>query len=165
MIDHFVQSGYRRIAFIGGDVGRDTRGSDRRQGFLEAMRQHGLDTSRLIAAGPPPISMREGANAMARLLETVSRYASRDLRIRSLSHRCAHRMSAARLVVPDDIAIVGFGAYEIGSICVPTLTTIDAHARDIGRKAGSLLLDILDGKEDIGNILIKPELIVRESTR
>ncbi|MCJ8509607.1 LacI family DNA-binding transcriptional regulator [Rhizobium lemnae] len=165
MVDHLVRTGYSRIAFIGGDVGRDTRGSDRRQGFLEAMRQHGLDTSRLIAAGPPPISMREGANAMARLLEqfpdTEAVICVSDLSAFGALTECQRR----GMRVPEDISIGGFGAYEIGSICVPTLTTIDAHARDIGRKTGSLLLDILDGKQDVGDVLIKPQLIVRESTR
>jgi len=165
MVDHLVRSGYSRIAFIGGDVGRDTRGSDRRQGFLEAMRQHGLDTSRLIAAGPPPISMREGANAMARLLEqfpdTEAVICVSDLSAFGALTECQRR----GLRVPEDISIGGFGAYEIGSICVPTLTTIDVHARDIGRKTGSLLLDILDGRQDVGDVLIEPQLIVRESTR
>jgi LacI family transcriptional regulator, gluconate utilization system Gnt-I transcriptional repressor len=165
MVDHFVRAGYSRIAFIGGDVGRDTRGSDRRHGFLEAMKAHGLDTSRLIAAGPPPISMREGANAMARLLaeypDTEAVICVSDLSAYGALTECQRR----GISVPEQIAIGGFGAYEIGSICVPTLTTIDAQARDIGRRTGALLIDILDGKEEVGDVLIKPELIVRESTR
>lgn len=165
MVDHFVRMGYSRIAFIGGDVGRDTRGSDRRHGFLEAMKAHGLDTSRLIAAGPPPISMREGANAMARLLaefpDTEAVICVSDLSAYGALTECQRR----GIAVPEQIAIGGFGAYEIGNICVPTLTTIDAHAREIGRRTGALLIDILDGKEEVGDVLIKPELIVRESTR
>jgi LacI family transcriptional regulator, gluconate utilization system Gnt-I transcriptional repressor len=165
MVDHFVRAGYSRIAFIGGDVGRDTRGSDRRHGFLEAMKAHGLDTSRLIAAGPPPISMREGANAMARLLsdypDTQAVICVSDLSAYGALTECQRR----GISVPEQIAIGGFGAYEIGSICVPTLTTIDAHAREIGCRTGSLLLDILDEKEGVDDVLIEPELIVRESTR
>jgi DNA-binding LacI/PurR family transcriptional regulator len=37
MVDHFVGRGLTRIAFIGGDVSRDTRGADRRAGFIAAM--------------------------------------------------------------------------------------------------------------------------------
>ncbi|TPP06010.1 LacI family DNA-binding transcriptional regulator [Rhizobium glycinendophyticum] len=165
MVDHFVRAGYTRIAFIGGDAGRDTRGSDRRHGFLEAMKAHGLDTSRLIAAGPPPISMREGANAMARLIadypDTEAVICVSDLSAYGALTECQRR----GISVPEQIAIGGFGAYEIGSICVPTLTTIDAQAREIGRRTGALLIDILNGREDVGDVLIKPELIVRESTR
>ncbi|MGL4320919.1 MAG: LacI family DNA-binding transcriptional regulator, partial [Paracoccaceae bacterium] len=71
MVDHFVAQGLTRIAFIGGDADRDTRGTDRRNGFVAAMTAHGLDATRLIAAGAPPISMREGAAAMGRLLDSM----------------------------------------------------------------------------------------------
>ncbi len=32
-----------------------------------------------------------------------------------------------------------------GKVCVPTLTTINAFAREIGEKTARLILDILDG--------------------
>jgi LacI family gluconate utilization system Gnt-I transcriptional repressor len=165
MVDHLVAAGYRRIAFIGGDAGRDTRGSDRRFGFIEAMNAHGLDVSRLIAAGPPPISMREGANAMARLLQdfpdTQAVICVSDLSAFGALTECQRRGVA----VPQDIAIGGFGNYEIGNIAVPTLTTIDARARHLGHEAARLILDILDGKEDLSDVTIEPELLVRESSR
>lgn len=164
MVDHFVGVGYRKIAFIGGDAGRDTRGSDRRHGFIEAMHAHGLDASRLIAAGTPPISMREGANAMARLLrdlpDTEAVICVSDLSAFGALTEC-HRQD---IPVPGRIAIGGFGDYEIGAICVPTLTTINARAREIGIHTGTLILDILDGTHDAGDVRIDPELIVRQST-
>ncbi len=165
MVDHLVEVGYRKIAFIGGDAGRDTRGSDRRLGFIEAMTAHGLDASRLIAAGTPPISMREGANAMARLLhdlpDTEAVICVSDLSAFGALTECQRR----GISVPERIAIGGFGDYEIGGISVPTLTTINARAREIGLSTGQLILDILDASGDVGHIRIDPQLIVRESTR
>ncbi|MCM2452449.1 LacI family DNA-binding transcriptional regulator [Agrobacterium vitis] len=164
MVDHFVAVGYRRLAFIGGDVGRDTRGSDRRNGFIAAMNRHGLDASRLIAAGPPPISMREGANAMTRLLETLPDTEAvicvSDLSAFGALTECQRR----GIAVPEGIAIAGFGNYEIGAISVPTITTINAFSRDIGEKAARLILDLLDGRPLAGNITITPELILRDSS-
>lgn len=165
MVDHFVAAGYRRIAFLGGDASRDTRGSDRRHGFVEAMKHHGLDPTRLIAAGTPPISMREGANAMAALLEqlpdTEAVICVSDLSAFGALAECQRRGVA----VPRQIAIGGFGNYEISDICVPTLTTIDAGARSIGRQAATLILDVLAGAETGRHIAIEPKLILRESTR
>jgi LacI family gluconate utilization system Gnt-I transcriptional repressor len=165
MVDHFVAAGYRRIAFIGGDVGRDTRGSDRRLGFIAAMNAHGLDSSRLIAAGAPPISMREGASAMARLIEaypdTEAVICVSDLSAFGAMTECQRRGVA----VPGRIAIAGFGNYEIGAVSVPTVTTINAFAREIGEKTAELILDILDGKRSVSHVTITPELIVRESSR
>lgn len=165
LVDHFVGAGYRRIAFIGGDASRDTRGEDRRLGFIEAMESHGLDASRLIAAGPPPISMREGADSMARLLETwpdtEAVICVSDLSAYGALTECQRR----GIAVPGRIAIAGFGNYEIGGICVPPLTTIDARAREIGEHAGALLLDVLDGKPGAASITLEPRLLHRESSR
>lgn len=165
MVDHFVAAGYTRIAFIGGDASRDTRGSDRRLGFIAALRDHGLDASRLIDAGAPPISMREGANAMARLLaeypDTEAVICVSDLSAFGALTECQRRGVA----VPERMAIGGFGDYEIGGISVPALTTIDAQARQIGERTGQLILDLLDDKPDVQHVTIVPQLILRESSR
>lgn len=167
MVNHFVSSGYRKIAFIGGDADRDTRGTDRRAGFIAAIKDHGLDAERLIAAGPPPISMREGANAMGRLLEqfpdTEAVICVSDLSAFGALTECQRR----GLAVPGQIAIGGFGDYEIGAICVPSLTTINAFAAEIGTKAAKLIIDVLDGRlaNESGRVTIRPDLILRETSR
>ncbi len=166
MIDHFVSLGVTRIAFIGGDADRDTRGTDRRAGFIAAMQAHGLDASRLIAAGAPPISMREGASAMGRLLEslpdTQAVICVSDLSAFGALTECQRRGVA----VPDAIWIAGFGDYEIAEVSVPALTTINPFPREIGARAAALILDVLDGRQSQpATVLIRPELIIRRSSR
>lgn len=166
MVDHFVAQGYTRIAFIGGDADRDTRGTDRRAGFIAAMQAHGLDTSRLIAAGAPPISMREGADAMAQLLATLPDTEAvicvSDLSAFGALSECQRR----GIAVPTQIAIAGFGDYEIGAVCVPSLTTIDPHPRDIGAQTAALILAVLDGRQtETAKIILPPVLVRRESSR
>ena len=165
MVDHFVARGLTRIAFIGGDTSRDTRGADRRAGFVAAMQAHGLDASRLVAAGPPPISMREGAEAMARLLQTLPDTEAvicvSDLSAFGALTECQRR----GVPVPGRISIAGFGDYEIAGISVPPLTTIDPHPRDIGSRAVALIGDILDGRQaSPARIVISPDLILRGSS-
>ncbi|MFN3281888.1 MAG: substrate-binding domain-containing protein, partial [Tabrizicola sp.] len=166
MIDHFVRQGATRIAFIGGDADRDTRGTDRREGFVAAMRAQGLDPSRLIDAGAPPISMREGADAMGRLLDTLPDTEAvicvSDLSAFGALTECQRRGVA----VPGDIWIAGFGDYEIAGIAVPALTTINPFPREIGARAAALILDVLDGRQtEPATLRIAPELIVRQSSR
>ena len=166
MVDHFVAQGYTRIAFIGGDADRDTRGTDRRAGFIAAMQAHGLDTSRLIAAGAPPISMREGADAMAQLLTTLPDTEAvicvSDLSAFGALSECQRR----GIAVPQQIAIAGFGDYEIGAVCVPSLTTIDPHPREIGAQTAALILAVLDGRQtETAKIILPPVLVRRESSR
>lgn len=55
MVEHLTARGYRKIGFIGGDTSRDTRGLDRRRGFVATLEEHGLDATRIVALGAPPI--------------------------------------------------------------------------------------------------------------
>lgn len=164
MIDHLVAAGKTRIAFIGGDAVRDTRGSDRRAGFIASMQRHGLDSSRLIAAGQPPISMREGANAMGELLEampdTEAVICVSDLSAFGALTECQRR----GVKVPDDISIAGFGDYEIAAICVPSLATINPFPIRIGRETASLIIEALEGRlKKPKTVSITTELLLRES--
>ncbi len=165
MVDHFVARGLARIAFIGGDTTRDTRGADRRAGFIAAMQAQGLDATRLIAAGAPPISMREGAEAMGRLLETMPDTEAvicvSDLSAFGALTECQRR----GIDVPGRLWIAGFGDYEIAGIAVPALTTINPFPREIGARTAALILDLLDGQDTPpARIAILPELLIRQST-
>lgn len=166
MVDHFVALGLSRIAFIGGDTSRDTRGADRRTGFVAAMQAHGLDAERLIAVGAPPISMREGAEAMGRLLDTLPDTQAvicvSDLSAFGALTECQRR----GVDVPGRISLAGFGDYEIAAISVPPLTTINPFPREIGARVAALILDVLDGHQTgHATIAIAPELQLRPSSR
>ena len=146
LVDHLVTRGRRHIAFIGGDASRDTRGADRLRGFRQAMEAHGMQADRLIPIGAPPASMIKGAAAMRQLLkdmpDTDAVVGVSDLVAFGALTECQRR----GVRVPEDIAIAGFGAYEIAAVSVPLLTTIDVQPREIGRRAGELVVSILDGE-------------------
>lgn len=166
MVDHFVAAGYRRIAFIGGDADRDTRGTDRRLGFIAAMQAQGLDATRLIAAGAPPISMREGAEAMGQLLsqfpDTEAVICVSDLSAFGALTECQRR----GVPVPGRIAIGGFGDYDISAVSVPSLTTINPFPRQIGAEVAALILRVLDGGQtEAARVVIPPVLVMRDSSR
>ncbi|WP_292294628.1 LacI family DNA-binding transcriptional regulator [Marivita sp.] len=164
MVTHLVAQGHTRIAFIGGDADADTRGADRRHGFSGAMSAHGLTCDRLIEAGPPPISMREGASAMARLLElhpdTEAVVCVSDLSAFGALTECQRR----GLRVPEDMVITGFGAYEIASVCVPTLTTVNPFPQKIGEETARLILQALQKPARHQVRQIAPELVVGGSS-
>jgi LacI family transcriptional regulator, gluconate utilization system Gnt-I transcriptional repressor len=166
MVDHFVDRGLSRIAFIGGDASPDTRGADRRAGFVAAIRSRGLDSTRLVSAGTPPVSMREGAAAMGRLLDTMPDTEAvicvSDLVAFGALTECQRR----NVPVPEAMSIGGFGDYEIAAVAVPALTTINPFPRDIGARTASLILDLLAASDlPACTIAITPDLRVRASSR
>ncbi|MFN3847534.1 MAG: LacI family DNA-binding transcriptional regulator [Paracoccaceae bacterium] len=165
MVDHFVAQGLTRIAFIGGDASRDTRGADRRAGFVNAMKEHGLDATRLIAAGQPPISMREGAEAMERLLETLPDTQAVICVSDPSAFGALTECQRQGIDVPGRMSIAGFGDYEISAVSVPSLTTINPHPNQIGTETAKLILEMLDYPDNPPKrVQIIPHLLIRQSS-
>ena len=165
LVDHFVSQGMSRIAFIGGEADGDTRGADRRSGFLTAMKEHGLDSTRLVGSGAPPISMREGAEAMGQLLTTLPDTEAvicvSDLSAFGALTECQRR----GVDVPGRLSIAGFGNYEVGAVCVPSLTTINPFPKEIGSSTAELMLKLMQGEKTFSRqVKIAPELLIRDSS-
>ena len=156
MVRHFLTVGYDRIAFIGGDSQRDTRGLDRRRGFVSAMAD---GEYRLIDAGVPPVTMQAGAVAMGRLLDDWPQVQAvicvSDLSAFGALGECQRRGVA----VPQRIGIGGFGAFDVAACAVPTITTVDAHAGEIGRQTAEMILRVLAGEAVARIAQVTPRLI------
>ena len=167
LVEHLGSAGAQRLAFIGGDDTGDTRGADRRLGFLVAAERMGLDYQ-LFPLGPPPVSMREGTEAMARILDSNDKFDAAvcvsDLAAFGALTECQRRGVA----VPEDIMIAGFGGFDIADVSFPGLTTIDAHSQTIGEETGMLLAGLLrsdqPGLEGRDVIRVEPSLRVSGST-
>jgi LacI family transcriptional regulator, gluconate utilization system Gnt-I transcriptional repressor len=166
LVHHLVARGSRRIAFIGGDFSEDTRGAERRRGFVAVMERNGLDASRLIPVGGPS-SVENGAGAMAQILET---HPDVEAVICVFDHAAFGALTECQrrgVRVPEDMAIAGFGATEIAKFTVPSLTTIDPRSAQIGRRAGRLIVDLLkhpERKSGPVRIAIEPVLRIGGST-
>lgn len=165
VVDHIVAQGARRVAMIGGDFAGDARGLDRRKGFVDAMQRHGLAPDLLMSLGGPS-TVRGGAQAMAGLLEA---HKGIDAVIGVFDHAALGALTECQrrgIRVPQDMLIAGFGATEYAATMVPTLTTVDPHAAEIGRRAGQLIDDLLEGGNGTGPIRMEigPVLKIGQST-
>lgn len=166
MVRHFHEQGYRKIGFIGGDTSRDTRGKDRRDGFVAGLEELGLDPERIVAWGTPPITMREGAKAMRQMLENWPDVEAvmcvSDLSAFGAMTECQR----AGMRVPEDIAIGGFGSYDLSELAIPAITTIDVSARKIGVHVADWLRAVLSDIPGSGTntTRIEPRLLVRGSS-
>ena len=66
------------------------------------------------------------------------------------------------LSVPTDVSVVGFDNYQLSEFTDPSLTTINHLKEQLGRAAGSMILDMINHK-DVKSITYPPELIIRRS--
>jgi DNA-binding LacI/PurR family transcriptional regulator len=71
----------------------------------------------------------------------------------------------AGLNIPRDLSIVGLDDYEKASLSSPALTTVRQPFHEIGKQAVQLLETMIKNRSaKPQHLLIKPELIIRDST-
>ncbi|MEL6298470.1 MAG: LacI family DNA-binding transcriptional regulator [Pseudomonadota bacterium] len=154
-----VEKGYKRLCFVGERVDEGTRGSERRAGFQAALQAAGLDCERCLSGAPPPITMTDGARSLPQILE---RWPDTDA-IVAVSDPCAFGLMTEcqrrGISVPDQIAIAGFGDFEVSRLAEPGLTTVGVDASAIGWRTGDLIVEIRDA-EQAGDALPPQTVIV-----
>lgn len=164
LVRALARKGYKKFGYIGGTTDRDTRGSQRRSGFQLALGELELDADRLVSFGMPPISIEQGGQAVAAMLEqwpdTEVVICVSDLSAFGALMECQRR----GFKVPDDIAIAGFGNYEIAEWCHPRITTVDVDCFNMGRIAADRLsAAITDPTSGSGTVLTPIRIVERES--
>ena len=168
MVRHLAERGYRRIGFLGGASELDRRGLDRLKGYQAEIKAQKLGEPRIVRLGESPITMGHGGPAMAALLEqwpdTDAVMCVSDMSAFGAIMEC-HRRG---LSVPADMAVAGFGNFEVAACCHPAITTVSVDAYGIGRRTGEALLAALqarDGGErtEPRSIRIDYTIVARES--
>ncbi len=166
LVRTLVAKGYTKLGYIGGTTERDTRGSQRRAGFVSVLRKLSLPHDRLVSFGVPPISIEQGAEAVGSLLarwpDTEVAICVSDLSAFGALMEC-HRRG---MRVPEDIAIAGFGNYEIAACCHPRITSVDVGCYDIGRLAARQLIRAINGGKEAHaeRVIVTPcHVVERES--
>lgn len=146
MVRRLHERGYRAMGFLGVATTRDTRGGDRLRGFRCALEALALSPHRVVEVGAPPVTMAQGAQAMGRMLET---FADVDavLCVSDLSAMGAlHEARARGLRIPQDVAVAGFGDFDLAAYTRPALTTINVDAREIGRRVAQVVVGAIGPK-------------------
>jgi LacI family transcriptional regulator len=158
-IAHLAQLGHRKIATVTGALNTSV-GRDRLEGYQRAVRERGLEADdSLIVEGD--------------FTEFGAYYATKRLLQNNLPEAifCASDtmaigvMKAIRdegLLVPDDIALVGFDDLLPATLTVPQLTTVRQPVRRFGFKAVEILIDIINnGPQPPRRIMFGTELVIR----
>ena len=160
--EHLIQTGHNSIGLISGpSVSYSARG--RLQGFREILEEAGLPYHpEWIRRCSPTIEegYREAIKLIPDFPQLTALVCHNDLVAISAIQACADLNKR----VPEDIAITGFDDIPIAALVTPSLTTCRIPRYDLGSGAMRLLLDqIADCEGELQNILIKPDLIVRDS--
>lgn len=159
LVDLLAAAGHRRIAHVSGPL-QYVHGVDRRDAFVAAMTEKGLDPS-LVVEGD--FTAASGRERTAELLDLPRRptailYANDVMAIAGLS------LARSRgLRVPEDLSVTGFDDSDLAAHLSPGLTSVSTDAEAAGALTVRTLLEVLDGTAPATVRGIGPVVVRRES--
>ncbi|HDS1510666.1 LacI family DNA-binding transcriptional regulator [Stenotrophomonas maltophilia] len=159
LVEHLVARGYRRIGGLFGST--STTAAERRDGYLAAMRTHGLQPD-----------YREVEPTAEAAIATVEQWLAGPSRpealVASNSLLLMGALKAARsagLAIPDALALAGFDNERWTELVEPGITVIEQPVEEMGRAAMSLLLERLRAPElPVRRLVMTGRCVVRGST-
>lgn len=172
-VEHLLERGHTRVAFIL-PAGRSTPGTDRLEGYYDALREAGLESDPDLVfisqweADHHGYTRFAGYRSMQALLERFAdRPADRPTAVFAAADVLAFgALRAAReagLRVPGDLEVVGFD--DVDASAYVGLTTLRQPMAEMGRLATEKLLRRLsDPSAPPSHAVFAPRLIVRETT-
>lgn len=160
---HLFEMGHRQIGFISGLPNVSTA-YERRQGFEQAIERLGITTlPKWIQQGN--FRQEEGSAAMNRILRLANRPTAVITANNMMTLGALKAVYENKLVIPDDIAIVGFDDVEWASSLNPPLTVIAQPTRELGQAAARLLLGRIKRRDlPFHYVVLNTQLIVRASS-
>jgi LacI family transcriptional regulator len=166
--EHLIDIGCRRIAHIRGHD--NSTGRDRFAGYVEALSRRGIEFREELVVHRSTVdedSQEQGAHAMRSLLSLRERPDAVFCYNDPLAIGAMKVILSTGLRIPEDIALIGCGNLHFDDSLRVSLSSVNQQSRQIGMRAGELVLSLLDSKqkERPRTYILDPALVVRDSTR
>jgi len=159
---YLISHGHRRIATVAGALGQSS-GTERLQGFLDTMQQHGLAVpSGWVRRGDFQVEM--GAQAARDLLAAAPRPTAVFVANNHMLIGFMTVVAELGLTVPDDLSVASIDDFPWAAAFSPALTTVRQPIKAMASAALQRLLARIDGDDSAPHTtVLQPELIVRAS--
>jgi LacI family transcriptional regulator len=159
---HLIDTGSRRIAFIGGPNHLDMV-RRRKHGYLEALRENRMPIDReLVSCGR--IDYEVALEATLRMLERPDRpdaiLAFNDI----ITFAAFTGIKQKGLRIPEDVALIGFTDDEHARYVTPRLSAIEDQSGLMGQTACQLLLRHIAGDNKVYQKIVPQKLVIRETS-
>jgi DNA-binding LacI/PurR family transcriptional regulator len=163
-VKHLIKGGCRNIVHLCGPQNLMI-GTGRKEGYLRALRECGLPVveSNIVRCD----TAEEAGIIVPGLLKRKNRpdgiFAVNDL----TAVETMKIIKKAGLIIPDDIALVGFTSGMISDLTDPTLSSVEQHGYEIGTEAVRLLIKRIEKKNKLSSqtVVIKTKLVVKGSSQ
>lgn len=161
---YLIEQGHKRIALIEGVKGFKSA-QNRKDGFERAMKHYQITVPPAYRM-PGLYDLESGHKAMQQFLSLDDRPTAVFCCNDEMALGAMKAVSEAGMRVPKDISVVGFDDTVFAAYVTPALTTVRRPIEQISREGALRLLGNIENKQhETEQLLLKTELIVRESVR
>lgn len=162
--NHVIQQGYKKIVYICAKP-LSSSGQERIQGLQKAIKDNDLPSNifQLETCEETIESCYKKTKKIISGQKKIDVIFAWDDRLALGVLKAIHE---AGLSIPDDIAVIGYDDTEIADFLIPSLTTVRQPSKRIGEIAAKILFEKIQSDKPISikQKILKPELIIREST-
>ncbi|MEN8247665.1 MAG: LacI family DNA-binding transcriptional regulator [Bacteroidota bacterium] len=164
-VDHLVKQGYKRIAHFGGPSYINIY-RERKAGYIEALEANNIPVDKSLIV-ENDLKLESGKIDMEKLMKSDN---PPDALFSASDYSALGGLLYLKengYKIPEDIGVVGYSNEQWTQLISPSMTTIDQHAKEMGRFSAKVFIEeITDAnKSNISRtVRLEPELIIGEST-
>jgi len=162
-VDHLIEHGHRRIAYIAGYETSLGDSAERWRGYRTSLRRHKINYDPDLVA----VGKHSTATSYLAMKEIITKGKPFSAVIGSNDEAAVGAIQALRdygLVVPQDIAVIGFDDRLEARAELPLLTTVHHPMFELGYQSLELLYQIINGQAPSDSLVrIPTHLVIRES--
>lgn len=161
-INHLIDTGCRRIGCIFPVIDRQQCQS-RLIGYQDALYYHSLpyDEGLIRTCSPESEVIYEATRQFLQEKQPDAIFCLYDY----AAIPVMKAIMSLGLRIPEDICLIGYDNIHLSAFTPISLSTIDTHGAEVGRRSAELLIRKINNPEEpLHQVIIKPDLIVREST-
>jgi LacI family transcriptional regulator len=159
---HLIDTGSRRIAFIGGPNHLDMV-KRRKHGYLEALRENNIPIDRELVACDK-IDYEVALHVTEEMLKRDNRpdaiLAFNDI----ITFAAFTAIKNCNLRIPEDVALIGFTDDQHAAYVTPRMSAIVDQSFKMGVKACDLLLRNINGDEKVYKAIVPQQLVIRDTS-
>lgn len=161
-IKYLYENGNRKIVFVKGRENLEIS-KQRLEGYIEAMKDYGIYDQKYIFEGD--FNVEGGIMATEKVINTFNNldaiFYSNDM----MALGGIKILLRNGYKIPEDISVVGFDNIQISEVIEPELTTISQPIYIMGKKACSILINIIKGElPPEKQLYFETKLIIRGTT-
>jgi DNA-binding LacI/PurR family transcriptional regulator len=160
---HLIETGCKRIACLCGPESNYVF-FERIQGYRMALEAYSLpyDEQYVRFAGDTELQSYNVTKELLELDELPDAiFAYKDI----AAMGAMGAVKDAGLEIPGDVSIVGYDDQDFSRLLKPTLSTVRQSGTEVGKKTAEVIASLLAGEKlHSKDILVKPELIIRETS-